>query len=229
MPVKAAIFDVDGTLIDSVDLHAKAWQEAMRQFGKEVAWEDIRSQIGKGGDQIIPHYFGEQEARRIEHDLKECEKQTYRSRYLAQARPFPKVRELFEKIRGAGLKTALATSSPEDQLQHNKQLAQITDLVDAESNADDAEKSKPHPDIFEAVLQRLGDVAASQCIAIGDSPYDAEAARRAGMRAIGFLSGGFPEDWLRKAGCVEIYQGPEDLLRHLDQSAVIAPHGSNGK
>ncbi len=221
MAIKAAVFDVDGTLIDSVDLHAKAWQEAMRQFGKEVGWEDIRSQIGKGGDQIIPHYFAEEEAKHIEQDLKACEKQTYRSRYLGQARPFPRVRELFERIRRAGLKTALATSSPELELKYNKDLANITDLVDAESNAEDAEKSKPHPDIFEAVVERMGDVEAGECVAIGDSPYDAEAAIKAGMHAVGFLSGGFPEEWLRKAGCMEIYLGAEDLLRRFDESPLV--------
>lgn len=221
MTTRAVVFDVDGTLIDSVDLHAKAWQEAMREFGKEVAWEDIRSQIGKGGDQIIPHYFSEREARRIEKDLKEREKQTYRRRYLGQARPFPGVRELFERVRRAGLKTALATSSPKLELNHNKNLAKITDLVDAESNAEDAEKSKPHPDIFEAALGRMGDIKADECIAIGDSPYDAEGAKRAGIHAIGFLSGGFPEEWLRQAGCTEIYQGPADLLQHFDESPLV--------
>lgn len=222
MAIRAAIFDVDGTLIDSVDLHAKAWQQALRDFGKEVAWQDIRSQIGKGGDQIVPLYFNQAETQRIEKDLKEHEKQVYRSQYLQQARPFPGVREMFQRIREAGVRIALATSSPQLELHYNKDLAKIADLVDAESNAEDAEKSKPHPDIFQVVLARLGGIQPAECVAIGDSPYDAEAAGKAGIPAIGFLAGGFSEDWLRKAGCIRVYEGPEDLLRHFDESLFVS-------
>jgi HAD superfamily hydrolase (TIGR01509 family) len=220
MPVSAAIFDVDGTLIDSVDQHARAWQEALAHFGKNVAFEDIRSQIGKGGDQIVPVYFQNPEAERVGKEVREFEKQVFRGKYMHEVRAFPYVRELFERIHHAGLKTALATSSPTLELQHNKKLADIEDLVDAESNADDAEKSKPHPDIFQAVLEKLKDVRPEDAIAIGDSPYDAEAARNAGIRAIGFRCGGFPENWLRQAGCIAIYDGPHDLLQNLDASPL---------
>jgi len=220
MPVKAVIFDVDGTLIDSVDLHAMAWQDAMRHFGKEVSFDEMRSQIGKGGDQIVPCFFDKQTAERISKDLREYEKQTYRNRYMSQARAFPGVRALFEHVRAARLKTALGTSSSELELGYNKRLANIEDLVDAESNAEDAAKSKPHPDIFEAVLERLEGITAADAIAVGDSPYDAEAAANAGIRAIGFRCGGFPEDALREAGCIAIYDGPEDLLRHFDRSPL---------
>lgn len=217
MTPKAFVFDMDGTLVDSVDLHAKAWHEALRHFGKEVSFDEVRAQIGKGGDQIVPYFFDEQTAKRITKDVGEYELQVFRTRYKQQVQPFPGVRALFEAIRAAGLKTAIATSSPKGDLEDNERLAGIDDLVDAHSTADDAEKSKPHPDIFQAVLEQLDGITADDAIAVGDSPYDAEAARKARMRAIGFRCGGFPEEWLRKAGCFEIFEGPEDMLSHLDR------------
>lgn len=222
MPAKAAIFDVDGTLIDSVDQHAKAWQQALAHFGKQVPFAEIRSQIGKGGDQIVPIYFDKTEAERVGDDVRELEKQVFRTKYMSQIRAFPSVRDLFERIRAAGIKTALATSSPKLELNHNKKLANVADLVDAESTADDAEKSKPHPDIFQAVLDKLKRIEPKDAIAIGDSPYDAQAAGNAGIRAIGFRCGGFPEAALRQAGCIAIYDGPEDLLRQFELSPLVA-------
>jgi len=221
MAVKAAVFDVDGTLVDSVDLHAQAWQDALRHFGKDVPFEQLRSQIGKGGDQIVPLFFDKDEAERIGEDVREYEKQAFRSRYMSRVQPFPGVRELFKRIRAAGIKTALATSSPRPDLDHNKRLAHIEDLVDAESTADDAERSKPHPDIFQAVLAQLDGIGPDDAIAIGDSPYDAEAARKAGMRAIGFRCGGFPEEALREAGCMALYDSPEHLLREFESSPLV--------
>ena len=101
-----------------------------------------------------------------------------------------------------------------------KQIAGIDDLVDAETSSDDAEKSKPHPDIFEAALDQLEGIAAGDAIAVGDTPYDAQAAGKAGLRTIGLLCGGWPEAALREAGCIAIYRDPADLLRHYDQSPL---------
>jgi len=222
MRVKAVIFDMDGTLIDSVDLHARAWSEALSHFGKQVSFEEARSQIGKGGDQLLPHFLSEDEVHRIGEQLKEYRSQLFKREYMAKIRPFPGVRELFTAIRARGQKTALATSSPKDDLQVYKRLVNIEDLVDKEITADDVDKSKPHPDVYQVALDELS-VAPSKAIAIGDSPYDAEAARKAGIRPIGFRCGGFPEADLRAAGCVALYDSPEDLLRHLDSSPLAQP------
>ena len=218
--MKAVIFDMDGTLIDSVDLHARAWQEALQHFGREVPFEEVRSQIGKGGDQLLPHFFGPEEMERIGGEIQRYRKQLFKEKYHSQVRPFPQVRELFEHIRAAGLKTALATSSPEDELRYNKRLVKIEDLVDAEATADDADRSKPHPDIFLATLEKLEGVEAREVIAVGDTPYDAEAAGKSGLRTLGFLSGGFPERDLLAAGCIAIYQDPADLLYNLSDSPL---------
>ncbi len=216
--LKGLIFDVDGTLVDTVDLHARAWAEAFRHFGRHVAFHEVRQQIGKGGDQLIPVFLPPAEVKRIGQELDEWRGRLYRRQYMPMARSFPKVRQLFERIRSTGRKIAVASSSKRDELDHYKRLAEIEDLVDAETSADDAEKSKPHPDIFAAALKKLGPVGPDEALVVGDTPYDAEAAAKLGMVAIGLRCGGFPEDDLRRAGCVAIYNDPADLLKHYASS-----------
>jgi HAD superfamily hydrolase (TIGR01549 family) len=218
--LKAIIFDIDGTLVDSVDLHARAWQEAMRKFGREVAFEKVRHQIGKGGDQLMPVFFSAEELERFGEELEKYRGELFQREYLSQVRAFPQVRELFERIKAGGLRIALASSAKKDELKTYKEIARITDLVEEETSADDAEKSKPHPDIFEAALDSLGDVEANEAFVIGDTPYDAEAAGKISLRTIGVLCGGFPEAELRAAGCTHIYRDPADLLARYDESPL---------
>ena len=218
--VKAVIFDIDGTLIDSVDLHAEAWREALRHFGHDVPFEQVREQIGKGGDLLMAALLPEEEVRRRGKEIEEYRLDLFKREYLSRVKPFPSVRELFERIKADGLRIALASSAKKEELERYKQIAGIEDLVDAETSSDDAEKSKPHPDIFEAALDRLEGIAADDAIAVGDTPYDAQAAGKAGLRTIGLLCGGWPEGELREAGCIAIYRDPADLLRHYDQSPL---------
>lgn len=218
--LKAIIFDIDGTLVDSVDLHARAWQEAFRKFGREVEFERVRHQIGKGGDQLMPVFFSKDELERFGEEMEKYRGELYKREYLSQVRAFPQVRELFERVRKDGLRIALASSAKKDELKTYKEIARITDLVEEETSADDADKSKPHPDIFEAALAALGDVEADEAIVIGDTPYDAEAAGKIHLRTIGVLCGGFPEAELRAAGCTDIYQAPADLLARYDASPL---------
>ena len=135
-------------------------------------------------------------------------------------RPFPKVRELFQRILKDDLRIALASSAKEEELKEYKKIARIEDLVEEETSADDADKSKPHPDIFAAALERLGDVKPSEAIVVGDTPYDAQAAGKIDIRSIGVLCGGFPEAELRAAGCVEIYRDPSDLLARYEETLI---------
>ena len=130
-------------------------------------------------------------------------------------KPFPSVRELWERIKADGLRIALASSARKEELERYKQIAGIADLVDAETSSDDAEKSKPHPDIFEAALDRLED-AAGDAIAVGDTPYDAQAAGKAGLARSGCSAAAGPKGAIREAGCIAIYRDPADLLRHHD-------------
>ena len=218
MCVKAAIFDVDGTLTDSVHLHAKAWQETFQHFGHTVPFAEIRAQIGKGGDQLMPVFLSQDELKSKGKEIEQYRGDLFKREFLKKVKPFAKVRELFQRILEDDWKIALATSAKKDELQTYKEICNISDLLDTETASDDAEKSKPHPDIFIAAMKRIGNVEPQDCIVVGDSPYDAEAAGKAGIRSIGFLSGGFAEEELKKAGFETIYWGTPDLYAKYEDS-----------
>jgi HAD superfamily hydrolase (TIGR01549 family) len=221
-PPQAVIFDVDGTLIDSVDLHAAAWVDAFRDYGHGVRFSDVRGQIGKGGDQLLPVFLPKEEIARIGKELEAHRGKLLKERYLGKMTAFPAVRELFQRLIADGKRIALAYSAKEDELKEYKKIANITDLVDAETSSDDTEKSKPHPDIFCAVLAKLDVAQPGQVIVIGDTPYDAEAAAKAGLRTVGLLCGGWSEDELRRAGCVAVFKDPADLLARYPESPLAS-------
>ena len=225
--IEAVIFDIDGTLVDSVDLHARAWQEAFARFGKQIPYERVRYQIGKGGDQLMPVFLSEEELERFGEELEKYRGDLFKREYMPRVKAFPRVRELFERIRRDGKRIALASSAKEDELKVYKKIADIEGLVEEETSKDDVEKSKPHPDIFEAALARLGDPEAASVIVVGDTPYDAEAAGKASLRAFGFLCGGFPEEDLRAAGCIRIYEDAADLLARYDESPLASVHSES--
>lgn len=220
--IKAVIFDVDGTLIDSVDGHARAWQRIFARHGHQIPFEQVRHQIGKGGDQLMPVFLSEEEVARSGETIEQERSELFKREYLPDVRPFPETRELFERIRADGRRIVLASSSKKEELETYKTLARIDDLIDDATTSDDAEKSKPHPDIFQAALGRLDDTRPDQVIVVGDTPYDAEAAKKAGLRTIGVLCGGFPEDELRAAGCIAIYRDPAELLARYDESPLTS-------
>jgi HAD superfamily hydrolase (TIGR01509 family) len=223
--IEAVIFDVDGTLVDSVDLHARAWQEAFAQFGYDVAFDDVRAQIGKGGDQLIPVFVSASDLDRVGSRIDKYRAEVFAVEYLQKVEAFAQVRELVAALQGDGKHIALASSAKGDELEHYKRVASIEDLIQAETSSDDAERSKPYPDIFRAALHKLRQPPLARCAIVGDSPYDAEAARRAGIRSVGMRCGGFPEDVLRAAGFVRLYDDPAHLLqayRRLGDEAFSA-------
>jgi HAD superfamily hydrolase (TIGR01509 family) len=208
---RAAIFDLDGTLLDSVDLHAIAWHEAMAAFGHDVTFEQARSQIGKGGDKLIPVFLSSEQQKDHGQALEEWRGKRFKDKYLPLIKPFSAVPELLKRARGSGLRLAIASSAKRSELDRYLEIAGISDLVDVTTSSEDVEESKPEPDIFQAVLQKLG-IQGKDGVAIGDTPYDAEAAGKAGVPTVGVLCGGFKESELRKAGCAEVYPGPATLL-----------------
>ena len=218
--IDAVIFDIDGTLVDSVDLHAEAWRLAFKKFGKIVSFEDIRRQIGKGADQLLPVFWSPQELAKFGKELEEYRSELFKKEYLPHVKAFPQVRQLFERIRQDRKRIALASSAKGDELKTYKKIARIDDFIEAETSSDDAAKSKPHPDIFEAALEELGDLAADRAIVVGDTPYDAEAAGKAKMRTIGLMCGGWSENDLRRGGCIAIYRDAADLLMHYEDSPI---------
>ncbi len=223
--IEAVIFDVDGTLIDSVDDHARAWVWAFARHGVDVTFEDVRIQIGKGGDQLMPVFMSDEDVARVGEAMSKERGDFFKEEYLPHLRPFPDVRELFERILADGKRIILASSAKKDELQEYKKIARVDDLIEDETTADDSEKSKPHPDIFHAALATIPDVDPANVIVIGDTGWDAEAAGKAGLRTIGLLCGGFPEAMLKDAGCVAIYASPSDLLARYDDSLLAGKAG----
>jgi HAD superfamily hydrolase (TIGR01509 family) len=217
----AVLFDIDGTLIDSVDFHAESWQRTFEKFGKEIPFERIRQQIGKGSDLLLPVFWTDEELERLEAPMSEYRSALFEREYMPRIRPFPRVRELFQRIRGDGLRIVLASSADADQLRVFKDIAGIADLLDDDVSSGEVERSKPNPDIFEVALAKAGIRDPREAIAVGDTPYDAEAARKAGTCTIGVLCGGFPEAELRQAGCTSIYRDPADLLEHYVDSPLV--------
>jgi HAD superfamily hydrolase (TIGR01509 family) len=219
---KAVIFDVDGTLVDSVDLHAKSWQEAFHAFGHDIDLQIIRGQIGKGGDQLMPVFLSKDALDQHGEALEKYRSRIFKDNYLSQVTAFSAVRELFQRLNEDNVTIALASSAKGDELETYKQIARIDDLVHVNTSSDDAEKSKPYPDIFQAALQRMSGVSPDEVVVVGDTPYDATAAAKAGLKTIGLLSGGFLERDLREAGCIAIYKDPADLLDHY-RTSPLAP------
>lgn len=222
---RGVIFDVDGTLVDSVDLHAQAWVEALRHFGYEVAFDAVRAQIGKGGDQLMPVFVPPADLERRQAEIDRYRHDLFARDYMDKVKGFPGVRPLIERILADGKRVALASSAKGDELERYKRVAGIDDLIRTETTSDDVEQSKPHPDIFEAARRKL-DLPAADVVVVGDTPWDALAAGKAGIPVIGVLCGGFAGADLRKAGCVEIHRDPQDLLDRYDES--LAGKGGGG-
>ena len=214
MPV-AIIFDVDGTLVDSVDLHAESWRCVLAEFGHDVPFIDVRAQIGKGGDELMKAFLSPADIRAHGEKIEDRRGELFKAEYLAHVRPFPGVRGLFEHLIARGHRIALGSSGKEDEVEHHKKLCGIEDLALVQTTSEDAEKSKPHPDIFQAALKKLG-AAPGEAVAVGDTPYDASAAVKAALTPVGVLCGGFPAEGRREAGCVARYEGPADLLARYE-------------
>jgi HAD superfamily hydrolase (TIGR01549 family) len=177
----------------------------------------MRGQIGKGGDKLIPVFLSADEQRDHGKELEEWRGNRFKTEYLPLVRPFSAVPELLRRVHDAGLQIAVASSAKKDEVEKYLHIAGIADLVDLKTSSDDVEESKPAPDIFEIVLKNLK-IEGADAVAIGDTPYDAEAAGKAGIATIGVLCGGFSEQSLRQAGCAEVYPGPGALFATFSSS-----------
>lgn len=218
--IEALLCDMDGTLVESNWLHAEAWRLALAEIGIEVEKEDVRRQIGKGGDELIPVYVPWWKRRQVEEPLKRYRKYIFHRDFMQHVKALPMARELLVRVKEAGIRVALASSAGKEELQTYKKIVGMEEITDEETSADDAERSKPHPDIFEAALKRLK-LPAAKCMALGDTPYDAEAAGKAGLRTIGVMTGGWSRAELMHAGCVEVYDSVAELLEKFEESALV--------
>jgi HAD superfamily hydrolase (TIGR01549 family) len=217
--IRGAIFDLDGTLVDSNELHVLAWHDTFRHFGKDIPLQRLREQIGKGGDQYLPVFLNERELREFGEEADKYRGAVFKKNYLAHVKPFPKVRELFERLRADGKKIALASSGKEAEVRHYEKLLGIGGLFDSMTTADQVAQSKPKSDVFIAALNLLS-LPADEAVAIGDTPYDIEAAKKIELKVVGVLCGGFPEQVLRDEGAAAIFRDPADLLERYYQSPL---------
>jgi HAD superfamily hydrolase (TIGR01509 family) len=228
-PFRAALFDVDGTLVDSNDLHAAAWDEAFRHFGIALPRDRIRFQIGKGGDNLMPALLPPDLVESRGDEIEQWRSELYKSDYLPRVVPFPGVRPLFERLFADGVRIILASSSNADEVGYYLGLIGCEDLVHATTSKDDVERSKPCPDIFEAALAKAAPVGAENTAVIGDSPWDMKAAAKLGLAAIGFRCGGFADADLVDAGAYMLFDGPAGLLACYESGPfarrTLAAHG----
>jgi HAD superfamily hydrolase (TIGR01549 family) len=212
--LQALLLDVDGTLIDSNDKHAKCWVEAFAHFGKAVPWDVIRSQIGKGGDLLVPDTLNAREMREIGEKLKEYRGELWKRDYMESVQPFPGAVEGIREMERRGLKIAFASSSNPDEVEYYVELLGVGDLLEGTTSKEDAKFSKPSPEIFQAALERVkGDPA--RTLVVGDTPYDILAAHRMASAIAAVRCGGFPEESLAKAEFVfdDVAQVAKELER----------------
>lgn len=205
----ALIFDVDGTLVDSNDAHARAWVDALRDAGIVVELATVRRLIGMGGDKLLPEISGLSTESDQGKKIVRSRSEIFRASYQKTIRAFPGARELFLALAGDGVRLAVASSAREDELEPLLDIAGVNDLVEQKISSSDVESSKPDPDVVHAAIDRLGAAPATARL-VGDTPYDLEAARRAGVGFIGFRSGGWAD--IDLDGALAIFDGPAAML-----------------
>ena len=212
--LRAILFDLDGTLVDTNEMHVEAWDRAFREHGHDFSRDEIHGQVGKGGDTLLPSLLpdaSEEEREAID----ERHGEIYKGELMPKAKPFPRASDLLRRTMDEGLKVVLASSAGAEEIDHYAGLLG-EDLISLTTGKDDVEASKPCPDIFEAALEK-GGLKPDEAIVVGDTPYDVIAAKRAGLECIALLSGGFAEEELRSAGAVAIYRDAADLLDQWDE------------
>ena len=215
--LQGVIFDIDGTLVDSNDAHAQSWVDAFTEAGYNVPFEVVRPLIGMGADKLLPKTIGINADGEKGKKLTKRRSEIFREKYLSHLRPLKGSRALVQRVRSHGLKPIVATSAKDEELKGLLKAADVADLMEERATASDAKRSKPDPDIVHAAIEESG-IPPKNLVMIGDTPYDVEAAIRAGVRIIAFRSGGWDDESLK--GAVEIYDGPPDLLARYDESLL---------
>jgi HAD superfamily hydrolase (TIGR01549 family) len=210
------IFDIDGTLVDSNQLHVQSWDRAFRHFGKTFPIEALHDQIGKGSDQYLPEFLTAEEIERFGKELDDYRSKIFREEFLPKVKPFPKVRELFERIKNDNKRILLASSGKQKDTDHYVDLLKIDKFIEGCVSGDEAERSKPQPDIFTACIEKFK-LARTDTIVIGDTRWDIEAAAKVGLRTIALTCGGTDAGILRAAGAIAVYKDPADLLGNYDK------------
>src|SRR6476661_7966435 len=213
---RVVLLDIDGTLIDSNDAHARAWVDSLAEFGYVVPFERVRPLVGMGGDKILPELVGLDPESPEAQRLSERRGEIFRTRELPHLQATRGARDLLVRLRADGYELSVATSARADDVRATLEQALVADLIQTATSSDDAAHSKPDPDIVRAALQRSGHPA-SHAVMLGDTPYDIEAATRARVRIVALRCGGWWSDEALR-GAVAIYDDPAALLASYDDS-----------
>jgi len=216
-PLRGVLLDVDGTLVDSNDAHARSWVEALATFGYDVAYDEVRRRIGEGGDKLIPQVTGLQSETDRAKALSARRWEIFRDDFLPALRPTPGARALVDRLRDDGLRLVVATSAKDDEMRAILDQAGLADVLPQRTSADDADRSKPDPDIVHAALQRES-LRPDQTVMLGDTPYDVQAGLHAGVDVIALRSGGWSDAELR--GAVAVFDDPAALLSAWQRSPL---------
>lgn len=219
MQIKAILFDIDGTLVDSNELHVTAWQKAFVGIGATFDRQTLHDQIGKGTDMLVPALLPNLDEEGTK-KLDEAHGAVFKKQYLKRAKAFPNAHDLLAHAHKRGQKVVLASSAAKAELDHYIDLLDARDLIDVAISGDDVEQTKPAPDIFSTALSKLAGMSAGEVVVIGDTPYDVEAAAKCDMSAVAVRSGGFDDDSLRRAGAIAIYDDVAALLADYDNSPL---------
>jgi len=214
---KAILLDIDGTLVDSNDAHAHAWVAAFAESGVTVDFARVRRCIGMGGDKLMPEVSGIAEDSPQGRLISQRRGEIFTTEWLPRLRPFRDVNRLVAALNARGVRLVAASSAKKTELRALLDLAGVASMLDGATSSDDAEESKPDPDIIEAALKQAH-AGPGEAVMIGDTPYDVEAAARAGVAAIAFRCGGWRDEDL--TGAIAIYDGAWDLLARLDESPL---------
>jgi HAD superfamily hydrolase (TIGR01549 family) len=213
---RAALLDLDGTLVDSNYQHALAWYRAFRRFDLVLPLWRLHRHIGMGGDQYVAAVAGEDLERRCGDEVRDAHSEEF-ARLRDECAPLEGAHELLVELKRRGHAVVLASSAKKPDLEHFLAKLDATDVIDASTTADDVERSKPHPDIVRAALAK---VDAGSGVMIGDSRWDIEAAAKAGLETICLITGGWSKQELLESGAVAVYASLPELTAALDDTPL---------
>jgi len=212
----AAILDIDGTLVDTNYHHAIAWYRAFRRHGVVVPVWRIHRHIGMGGDQLVGAVVGDEVEKRLGDAVRAAQDEEY-SKLIGETAPFEGAAELLRTLKRRDHRLVLASSAKPHEVEHYLGLLDAAELADGTTTSADVEATKPQPDLVLAAMEQAGD---DRAVMIGDSTWDCEAAKRAGIPAIAILTGGFSDQELRDAGAVAVYESIIKLAERLDDAPL---------
>jgi HAD superfamily hydrolase (TIGR01509 family) len=215
---RTAILDIDGTLVDTNYQHAVAWYRAFRQNDVVLPVWRIHRHIGMGGDQVIAALTDEKTEEEKGDDIRGAEKALYLA-MIEEVEPLEGARELIERLKDAGKTVVMASSAKDDEVEHYLDLLDARELADDWTTSADVEATKPEPDLVKAALDKA-DTKPDDAVMLGDTPWDCEAARRAGVETVALMTGGFSEQELTEAGAVAVFESLPDLLERIEETPL---------